>query len=221
MEYREEDYLMLSGIQHYAFCKRQWALIHIEQQWQENVHTVQGELLHKKAHDKYSYEKRKEILITRGLPVYSRKMGISGECDIVEFHQNEEGIVLYGHSGCYIPFPVEYKKGSPKNTDMDILQLTAQAMCLEEMFSISVDKGAIYYGEIRRREEVDISKELKEKVEKIFSDMHQLYEKKYTPKVKWSKSCNACSLKEICLPRLGKTSSVNSYIEARIQEESL
>lgn len=156
MEYREDEYLMLSGIQHYVFCKRQWALIHIEQQWQDNVHTVTGELLHKKAHDGFSYEKRGNVLTTRGLPIHSRELGISGECDVVEFLQDEEGTRLFGRDGLYRPFPVEYKKGHPKTTEADVLQLVAQAMCLEEMFSVPVKEGALYYGEIRRREPVEI-----------------------------------------------------------------
>jgi CRISPR-associated exonuclease Cas4 len=101
---------------------------------------------------------------------------------------------------------------------MDILQLAAQAMCLEEMFSIAVEKGAIYYGEIRRRQEVLISEELRNQVVKNFADMHQLYEKNYTPKVKWSKSCNGCSLRDLCMPRLGRVSSVKNYIETKMQE---
>lgn len=221
MEYREEDFLMLSGIQHYAFCKRQWALIHIEQLWQENLHTVVGELFHKKAHDKFSYEKRGDVIITRGLPIHSRELGISGECDIVEFQEKENGIKLFGRSGTYQPYPVEYKKGSPKNTEADILQLAAQAMCLEEMFSISVPEGALYYGEIRRRESVVINDELRSTVYGMVEDMHRLFTKGHTPKVKWGKSCNACSLKEICLPRMGKLSSVGTYIEKKLQEESV
>ena len=221
MEYREEDFLMLSGIQHYAFCKRQWALIHIEQQWQENIHTVVGELFHKKAHDKFSYEKRGDVIITRGLPIHSRELGISGECDIVEFREKENGIRLFGRTGTYQPYPVEYKKGSPKNTEADILQLAAQAMCLEEMFSISVPEGALYYGEIRRRESVVINDELRSTVHRMVEDMHRLFTKGHTPKVKWGKSCNACSLKEICLPRMGKLSSGGTYIEKKLQEESV
>ena len=221
MEYREEDFLMLSGIQHYAFCKRQWALIHIEQQWQENVHTVVGELFHKKAHDKFSYEKRGDVIITRGLPIHSRELGISGECDIVEFQEKENGIRLFGRTGMYQPYPVEYKKGSPKNTEADILQLAAQAMCLEEMFSISVPEGSLYYGETRRRETVVVNDELRSTVHKMVEDMHRLFTKGHTPKVKWGKSCNACSLKEICLPRMGKLSSVGTYIEKKLLEESV
>lgn len=219
MEYREEDYLMLSGIQHFAFCRRQWALIHIEQQWSENEYTIAGELLHKNAHDPYFNEKRKDVIISRAMPVYSRTMGISGECDVVEFQKVSDGITLYGHRGFYNVYPIEYKKGKPKDSQIDILQLTAQAMCLEEMLSADIKKGCIFYGETRRREEVDFSEELRSKVKKSFDEMHQLYEKRYTPKVKWSKSCNACSLKDICLPRLGKIASVKEYIHKTIAEE--
>ena len=112
MEYKEDDYLMLSGIQHFKFCRRQWALIHIEQQWDENVHTVIGELMHKKVHDPMSKEKRKDTIVVRALPIASRKMGVSGECDVVEFHKCENGISLFGHRGLYSVFPVEYKKAS-------------------------------------------------------------------------------------------------------------
>lgn len=220
MEYKEEDYLMLSGIQHFAFCRRQWALIHIEQQWQENEHTIAGELLHKNAHDPYFKEKRKDVVISRALPVFSRRMGISGECDIVEFRKTEDGIPLYRHRGFYQIYPVEYKKGSPKDSQIDILQLTAQAMCLEEMFSVEIKEGAIFYGEIRHRETIKITDELKMQVRESFDEMHQLYNRRYTPKVKWTKACNACSLKEVCIPKLGKASSVKTYIHKVIREES-
>ena len=110
MEYTEDDYLMISGIQHFKFCRRQWALIHVEQQWAENVHTVIGELMHKKVHDPYLTEKRKDTILVRALPVSSRTMGVSGECDLVEFHKCEDGIRLHGHRGTYLIYPVEYKK---------------------------------------------------------------------------------------------------------------
>lgn len=220
MAYREEDYLMLSGIQHFAFCRRQWALIHIEQQWQENEYTVQGELFHKRAHDGYHSESRNEVIISRGMPVYSRNMGVSGVCDIVEFQKAEEGISLHKHRGLYRVYPVEYKKGSPKDTDMDILQLTAQAMCLEEMLVTQIEEGAVYYGEVRRRTQVVFTAELRAQVRKLFEEMHRLYNRHYTPKVKWSKSCNACSLRDICLPKLGKTLPVERYIEKIIGEDT-
>lgn len=219
MEYPEEEYLMISGIQHFKFCRRQWALIHIEQQWEENVHTVIGELMHKKVHDPYITEKRKGIIIARALPVSSRKMGVSGECDVVEFHSCEEGIKLHGHRGLYSIYPVEYKKGKPKITDEDKLQLVAQALCLEEMFSTKIQEGAIFYGETRRREIVEITLELKQEVVDMFEEMHQYYDRKYTPKVKNKKACQSCSVKEICMPKIGRTNSVKTYIESRLEEE--
>ena len=219
MEYSEDDYLMISGIQHFKFCRRQWALIHIEQQWAENVHTVTGELMHKKVHDPTLREKRKDVIIARALPVSSRELGISGECDLVEFHKCEDGIKLHGHRGLYSIYPVEYKKGKPKLSEEDKLQLAAQAMCLEEMFSAQVPEGAIFYGETRRREAVEITEELRDEVKNMFREMHEYYVRKYTPKVKYSKSCNACSLKDICLPRLGKSISVKSYIDQMLKGE--
>lgn len=221
MEYQEDDYLMISGIQHFEFCRRQWALIHIEQQWAENVHTVVGELMHKKAHDPYVVEKRKEVLITRALPVSSKAMGVSGECDVVEFHKVEEGVKLHGHRGFYEIYPVEYKKGKPKKSDEDVLQLTAQAMCLEEMFSARIECGSIFYGETRRREEIFFIDELRDRVRAVFQEMHHYYQRKYTPKVKWSKACNGCSMKDICLPKLGNRVSVKDYIRDALGEEDV
>lgn len=212
MEYSEDEFLMISGIQHFTFCRRQWALIHIEQQWDENVHTVVGELMHKKAHDPYLSEKRKDILVARALPVSSKVLGLSGECDVVEFHRQEDGIQLYGHRGLYSIYPVEYKKGKPKSTEEDVLQLAAQAMCLEEMFSTTVPEGALFYGETRRREIVKITEELRQQVYHMAAEMHQYYRRKYTPKVKYNKRCTSCSLKELCLPKIGKTIPVKEYM---------
>ena len=220
MEYTEDEYLMISGIQHFEFCRRQWALIHIEQQWEENIHTVIGELMHKKAHDPYLTEKRKDTLVVRALPVSSKILGISGECDVVEFHKCEEGISLYGHRGSYSVYPIEYKKGKLKESVEDQLQLTAQAMCLEEMFCTEITEGAIFYGETRRRETILFSNELRDEVKKMFQEMHQYYERGYTPNVKKSKACNSCSLKEICLPKLEKTGTVKSYMERMLMEDT-
>lgn len=218
MEYSQDDYLMISGIQHFKFCRRQWALIHVEQQWAENEHTVIGELMHKKAHDPYLTEKRKDILVVRALPVSSRSMGVSGECDIVEFHKCEDGVKLYGHRGTYSLYPIEYKKGKPKESNEDELQLMAQAMCLEEMFSTKITEGAIFYGETRRRQPIVFTDELRDEVKKIFGEMHDYYDRNYTPKVKTSKGCVSCSLKDICMPKIDKSGSVESYINKMLGE---
>ena len=216
--YNEEDFLQLSGIQHFAFCRRQWALAYIEMQWQENVRTAEGRMLHEKAHDSSIKEKRGELIIARALPIHSREMGVSGECDVVEFHRSEDGVSLVGREGKYKAIPVEYKRGSPKKNDIDALQITAQAMCLEEMLCCDISCGYLYYGETRHREEIIFTSELREKVKDMFAEMHKYYEQKYTPKVKRTKSCNACSLKDICLPVLNKNISVSDYIDNRIKE---
>lgn len=196
-------------------------MIHIEQQWEENVHTVVGELMHKKVHDPYLKEKRKDTIIVRALPISSRHLGVSGECDVVEFHKSEDGISLHGHRGLYTIFPIEYKKGKPKLTEEDVLQLTAQAMCLEEMFSTEIQEGALFYGETRRRESVTFTPKLREEVAHMFQEMHHYYERGFTPKVKKSKACNSCSLKEICLPKLEKTMLVSDYIKKSLKEEEV
>lgn len=221
MEYAEEDYLMISGIQHFKFCRRQWALIHIEQQWAENEHTVIGELMHKKAHDPYLTEKRKDTIIARALPVVSRKMGVTGECDVVEFHKCEDGVRLHGHRGTFSVYPIEYKKGKPKSTEEDQLQLAAQAMCLEEMFSTQIMEGALFYGETRRREVVEITDTLRSEVKEIFLEMHQYYASQYTPRVKAGKRCTSCSLKEICMPELERTVPVKKYMNQILEEDSV
>ena len=216
--YEENEFLQLSGIQHFAFCRRQWALAYIEMQWQENVRTVEGRLLHEKAHDTTSREKRGDLLISRGMPIHSRTLGISGEFDVVEFHREEDGITLQGYEATYKVVPVEYKKGKPKQGNADILQLTAQAMCLEEMLCCDIPFGYLYYGEIRRREKIEFSKEIRKEVCEMFREMHGYFSRQYTPKVRWSKSCNACSLKDICLPVLGKNKSVKNYLDEHLNE---
>ena len=154
----------------------------------------------------------------RAMPVSSAELGISGECDVVEFQEDEKGITLNQYSKRYRAVPIEYKRGSPKAEDADLLQLTAQAMCLEEMLCCEISVGYIYYGETRRRLKVEISEELREKVKEMLGEMHQYYERSYTPTVKRTKSCNACSLKEICLPVLNKKRSVKSYIMEKVEE---
>ena len=216
--YNEEDFLQLSGIQHFVFCRRQWALAYIEMQWEENVRTFEGRQLHKKAHDVSLKEKRGDVIIERAMPIHSRELGISGECDVVEFYESPNGVKLSGHTGKYIAIPIEYKHGRPKTNEADILQLTAQAICIEEMLCCDIPYGYIYYGETRHRTKVEFTDEIREKVRKMFAEMHKYYEQCYTPKVKISKKCNACSLKDLCVPVLNKNKSVAEYIDKFISE---
>ena len=211
---------MLSGIQHFTFCRRQWALIHIEQQWADNLRTVEGNIMHENAHNGELREKRGNTVISRGMAVFSRSLGINGVCDVVEFHKSKTGIELHGLEDKYDVVPIEYKKGKPKKNDADVLQLVAQAMCLEEMLVCNIEKGYLYYGEPKRRTVVDISDELREKVKSCCMEMHQLYDRRHTPKVKISKACNACSMKDICLPKLCKNRSAEKYVNDMIKGEN-
>lgn len=219
MEYNEEDYLQLSGIQHFEFCRRQWALIYIENIWVENELTAEGRLIHKNAHDNDFTEKRKDLIITRGMKVFSSTLGVSGECDIVEFHRDDlNGISLSKWDGKWILYPVEYKHGKEKLGDEDVLQLVCQAMCLEEMLCVSINKGYLYYYEVRHRIEVTITNELRIKVRNVLDEMHQYVSKQWTPKVKVSAKCKSCSLKEICLPKLMKDLNVEKYMSKAFLE---
>lgn len=218
MEYREEDFLLLSGIQHFSFCKRQWALIHIEQQWQENLRTIEGHILHEKTHDNTIKEKRGDIIISRGMGIFSRSLGITGTCDVVELHKALDGVNIFGREGNYKPVPIEYKRGKPKEDESDMLQLCAQAMCLEEMLLCEISEAFLFYGEIKRRMRVILDDDLRQQVKKNVKEMHELYDKRYTPKVKPSKKCKACSLTEICMPKLCKNPSAVYYIKKNLLE---
>ena len=218
MNIREEDWLQLSGLQHFAFCRRQWALIHIEDQWAENFRTVDGSLMHENAHDQGFRESRGDVLIVRCLAVHSAQLGISGQCDVVEFHQDPDGISLQGREGTWRPYPIEYKRGKPKDGPADALQLCAQAMCLEEMLCCAIQEGAIYYGETRHRTVVPLTQDLRSQVRDSLVEMHDLYQKHYTPKVKPTKACNACSLKDLCLPKLMRVKKVADYLTGAMEE---
>lgn len=218
--YGEDEYLLLSGIQHFVFCRRQWALIHIEQQWSENFRTVDGRIMHERVHNPDFREKRGELIVTRAMEISSSRLGISGECDAVEIRQNKNGVKVFGLDGLYTITPVEYKRGEPKDDDSDILQLTAQALCLEDMMSCEILHGFLYYGELRRRVKVEFDDELRRKTEAVINEMHEIYKRKYTPKVKRRKACNACSLKEICLPVICGKSALE-YVKEMLDEESI
>jgi len=213
-----EEYLLLSGIQHFQFCKRQWALIHIEQQWEENVKTVEGQHVHEKAHQPFIREKRKEKLIVRAMPVVSHQLKLSGECDVVEFIQDEQGVPIFAAEGKYIAYPIEYKRGKPKKSDEDIVQLVAQALCLEEMLCCELHSGFIYYDEIKHRVEVPLTYERKQTVKEIVAEMYSYYVRRHTPKVKAGAHCKSCSLQNICMPHLLQKRSVKSYIDGVIYE---
>ena len=216
--FAEEDFLQLSGLQHFLFCRRQWALIHVENLWRDNVRTVSGELMHERAHNGALTEKRGGTVITRDMGVFSHCLGVSGKCDVLEFHRDGKGVSIHGWDGLWSPFPVEYKRGEPKAGNCDAAQLCCQAMCLEEMLCCQIPDGALFYGETRRRLPVAFTAQLRWEVSGALEEMHRLFARGYTPKVKPSKSCNACSMKELCLPVLMKGRPVRAYMEESDEE---
>lgn len=212
MIYQEEDFLQLSGIQHYAYCPRQWALIHIEGQWEENAHTTMGEILHTHAHEEGSYELKGNLLIFRGLRVSSANLGVSGQCDVVEFSKDNLGITLHGFSGKWVPKPIEYKKGNGAHLEADEMQLVGQTLCLEEMLQTHIITADLFYFEKRRRESVVIDEEKRERAKQLIKEMHELMDRKYTPKIGESENCHSCSMKDICTPQVFNKTTVEQYI---------
>lgn len=216
-EYTVDELLPLSGIQHFYFCRRQWALIHVERQWQENSLTAEGRAMHKNADDPFFSEMREGKIIARSMPVSSYSLGLSGICDVVEFIPSPQGVQLPHHPEKYLPVPIEYKHGKEKRDACDEVQLCAQAICLEEMLSVDIPIGYFFYGEIRHRVEVIFTAELRDLVKHVSQEMHQYFERGYTPQVKPSKACLSCSLQDICLPTLQKkTISASKYIRMQI-----
>jgi CRISPR-associated exonuclease Cas4 len=218
-EYHDEDLLMLSGIQHIAFCERQWALIHVEQQWTENVSTIEGHHLHEHCDDPFSGETRGDLLILRAVPLISYRLGLTGRADVVELRRTEnepfDGTIhIESKPGRWIVIPVEYKRGKPKPDERDEVQLCAQAFALEEANSIIISKGYLYYGETRHRHEVTFLDELKKKTKELALRMHELFDSGITPRSYLASHCKSCSLYNICLPEIYKNcQTVNSYLD--------
>ena len=218
-EYTTDELLPLSGIQHFLFCRRQWALIHVERQWQENALTAEGRIMHKRVDDPFFTETRNGVVTARAVPIASYRLGLVGVCDVVEFTESPEGVNLPGRAGRrYLPAPVEYKRGKEKHDHSDEAQLCAQAICLEEMLAVTIPQGFLYYGETRHRVAVDLTAELRTLVHDMSGEMHSYFSRGYTPRVKTSKGCRSCSLADICLPVLqDKVMAALKYIQQQIE----
>ena len=215
-----DDFILISGIQHFAFCPRQWGLIHIEGLWSENYLTAQGRLLHDKVDDPWFNESRRGKIVSRSMPIRSDRLKMQGVADIVELIEDNEGVAVSGRTGLWAIQPVEYKRGKPKSEDCDRLQLCTQAICLEEMLITSIPRGEIYYGQIRRRDEVVFDEYLRNDVAKLSEEMHRLLEENELPPGKKEKKCRACSLVEDCHPEWDTLAHrVDLYIEKALAED--
>lgn len=219
--YTDDDLLMISALQHYAFCERQCALIHLEQQWAENRFTVLGDLLHSTVHSPQN-EKREDRIVARSLRLVSYGLGLTGQADVVEFHRNvkdQSGVKIPVKPGLWNPYPVEYKKGKPKSDNIDKVQLCAQALCLEEQLKTSISQGALFYGEKRRRQVVDFDQELRDETIRLAEKLHSLIASSKTPKPVYSKKCQSCSLYDICNPKLPGIIKRKRYEDMLFDEE--
>jgi CRISPR-associated exonuclease Cas4 len=211
LSYIEDALIQLSALQHFIYCPRQCALIHIEQVWDENVFTAEGRIMHEKA-DTANRESRSKVRIDYGVPLRSLRLGLIGKADVVEFHRMDGKM--------WRPFPVEYKRGKPKADSCDRVQLCAQAICLEEMLNVEIMEGALFYGQTRRREDVVFDTALRQETENTAKKVHELITSGITPKAEYSKKCERCSLLDVCMPKTcGKAKSVNKYLLTAIGEE--
>jgi CRISPR-associated exonuclease Cas4 len=209
MTFTDSDLLPLSALQHYIYCPRQCALIHVEQQWTENRFTAEGRAQHNRV-DRPEHETRDGIRYEYAVLLRSLRLGLIGKADVIEFHESE---------GAPCAFPVEHKRGRPKPTHCDWVQLCAQALCLEETLGVEIGEGAIFYGLPRRRQNVEFTPELRAETEQTAAALHKLIASGKTPPAEYiEKKCAACSLQETCMPK--KHRNVSDYLKEALHEEA-
>ena len=213
----EWEPIPLSRLSHAGFCLRRAALLTNEQVWAESADTAKGRSEHERVHTQ-RIERRGDSAKLYEFPVFSKAMGVSGKCDCIEAEVSAQGCMIPALDFPVRLYPVEYKHGKLRAEQEYEVQLCAQAMCLEEMLCCEVPDGALFYGEPRRRLAVSFTPELREEVRTSAAQMHDLYRRGYTPRVKPTKACNACSLRELCLPRLQKSGSVQVYLQRSMEE---
>lgn len=206
----DENVIALSALQHYLYCPRQCALIHVEQLWAESRHTAEGRVLHERA-DKPQAERRRGVRTVTAMPLAHDELGISGIADVVEFHPSPDGERI---------FPVEYKRGRPKAHRADEVQLCAQALCLESMLGQAVPEGALFYGETRRRTDVIFDAELRRLTLETIAATRSMLDAGITPLADYTpKRCDACSLIDLCQPKLLRRSvSVATWLTRELRD---
>lgn len=215
------DYIMLSALQHYQFCPRQCALIHVSQEWAENVLTTQGAVLHERA-DQPGLESRGNVRFVRAMQLSSKSLGVAGKADVVQFDQSDTGVAIKDWPGLWQPMPVEYKRGKPKRNDCDHVQLCAQAICLEETLNCDIAEAALYYGQTRRRHRVQLTAKLRSVVADTCKKIHELIRAGSVPRAERQAKCKQCSLLDICLPSRRKASAaiwLDAQLTAHLETE--
>lgn len=206
----DDDLIPLSALQHYLYCPRQCALIHVEQQWAENRHTAEGRLLHQRV-DTPQIERRRDVRTVSAMPLLALALGITGKADVVEFYRTEDG---------ERPHPVEFKRGRPKRHRADEVQLCAQALCLETMLDKRIENGALFYGETRRRKDVVFDTELRELTLRTIAQTRAMLSSGRTPAAQYEpRKCDKCSLIDTCQPKLPGKRSVADWLQRHLKDE--
>lgn len=233
--YDEDELLPLSALQHMVFCERQAALIHVEQQWNDNALTIEGSHLHRVIDDEAPLrEVRGDLVILRRVPLRCLALGLVGRSDVVELHRCGDelssgrpdsslraAVTIRGLEGAWVPYPVETKRGRPKKNACDEVQLCAQALCLEEMLGVAVPRGALFYGKRRRRHAVEFSPELRLQTREAAQRFRKLVATGTTPRTNRSPKCERCSFLERCLPdAMGEDDRVAAYMRRMVEEDS-
>ncbi len=223
--FTEDDLIPISALQHFAFCERQWGLIHLEGLWAENRLTVEGKQLHERA-DSDETQVRGDVRIARGQRIRSLVHGLVGRADIVEFHKDtspsaveQNGIELNGLEGRWNPIPIEYKRGRVKFKPIDEIQLCAQALCLEEMLETAIDEGFLFYGKTRRRHPVTFSPTLRQLTTDCIENIRHATILGKTPSASYQKECDNCSLYDLCMPKaIEQSQSVREYLNKSVRD---
>ncbi|MDD7724836.1 MAG: CRISPR-associated protein Cas4 [Bacteroidales bacterium] len=219
----DEDLLQLSGIQHFMFCPRQWALIHVEQLWADNVLTAEGQILHQRVDDNTVRQLNGGVLTLRRVPLVSRRLRLSGLSDAVECRRADEGapssVQLPERDGWWTVMPVEYKRGHAKYDETDEVQLCAQCMALEEMNDIVIPRAAIFYWETRARTYVDMTDDLRNTTARLAGEMWSLMAQGKTPPPQKGARCGRCSLADLCMRKAASQLSATDYLKKNLYAE--
>jgi CRISPR-associated exonuclease Cas4 len=232
----ESQLVPISALQHFAFCPRQCALIHLEWAWADNRLTAEGTQLHDKVHSS-DEQLRGNILTVRDVALRCLNLGLVGKADIVEFHREpgdpgppanpappsdcptvrpSDLVALPRHPGPWRPMPVEYKHGQPKTGNCDTIQVCAQALCLEEMLNVRIGGGALFYGRTRRRLDVYFDSALRAETVQMTNNVHELFISGITPAPVYAARCKQCSLIDVCMPRTTRGRSADAWVSRMI-----
>lgn len=217
----QDERLPISFIKQFIYCKRRFALMSIDNEWSDNHKIIEGNILHEKVDNPFIKESRGNMFFSRSVPVYSEKLNVQGICDIIEFKKSENGIKVGNKKGLWDINPIEYKNGKVEKSNADFYQLCTVAMCLEEMFDVTIKFGEIYYGKLKRRHLVEFSSELTEKIFFAIKEMQEIIKLSVLPAKDKNQNCSLCSLYDICMPNIFDNKSKIEMTMSKLKKGTL